>query len=76
MTIEEHLIDRANAYIAKELWQKISTELDASVGKRILTSEKERFTYIKKRVTELLKEYIMETPKPGRPKKDDKKIED
>ena len=76
MTIEEHLIDRANAYIAKELWQKISTELDASVGKAILTTEVERFQYIRKRVNDLLKEYLGEKPKLGRPKKDDKETED
>lgn len=57
MTIRQHLNDKVNAYIAKELWQKISTEYDDKVMHGGLGDEHERFPWLVKRAKELLKEY-------------------
>ena len=57
-SIEQHLMNRVNAHIAKQLWQKMSTELEAPSGR--LADEREKFPWMIKRAKELLKEYIGE----------------
>ena len=60
MTVKQHLTDKANAYIAKELWQKMSSELNNRIERGELGDEHERFPWIAKRVKEILEEYLNE----------------
>ena len=57
-SIEYYLMEKVNANIAKQLWQKMSTELEAP-GKRLL-DERKKFPWMIERAKELLKEYIGE----------------
>ena len=57
-SIEQCLMNRVNAHIAKQLWQKMSTELEAPSAR--LADERKKFPWMLKRAKELLKEYIGE----------------
>ena len=62
-------MNRVNDYLARQIWAKISTELDHQMmqaGK--LNDEHERFPWMLKRAEELLEEYIVEK-KPEKPGK-------
>ena len=59
MTIREFLINKVNEYIARQLWTKISTELDTKVMKtKELADEHKRFPWMIKRIDDLLDEYV------------------
>ncbi|HUS88653.1 MAG TPA: hypothetical protein VMW91_04645 [Desulfosporosinus sp.] len=58
MTVKQHLEDKINAYIAKQIWGKISTELDRMVPSGELAEEQKRYRWIIVRGIELLKEYV------------------
>ena len=60
MTVREHLQDRVNAWIAKTLWAKISTELDSKTMSGELADEHVQFPWMQKRMNELLEEFIPE----------------
>ena len=55
--IKDFLMERVNSYIAKQLWQKISTELDAKIPTGELADERARFPWMVKRASELIKEF-------------------
>jgi CO dehydrogenase/acetyl-CoA synthase beta subunit len=73
MTVKQHLEDRVNAWLAKQLWDKISTELEVKMRGE-LADEHVRFPWIQERVKELLSEYLPE--KIRKRTKDEEKIED
>jgi hypothetical protein len=73
MTVKQHLEDRVNAWLAKQLWDKISTELEKKMRGE-LADEHVRFPWIQERVKELLSEYLPE--KIRKRTKDEEKIED
>ena len=61
MTIKQHITEKVNEYIARQIWAKISTELDHLMmqqGK--LHDEVERFAWMRKRANELVKEFANE----------------
>jgi len=67
MTVKEHLQDKVNAWIAKTLWAKISTELDAKTMSGELADEHAQFPWLQKRMGELLKEYVPEKVRAKKP---------
>jgi len=64
MTIKEFLINKANEFIAKEIWRNLGTELDRKINGE-LADEHVRFPWIVKRAMELAEEY---TEKPVKKK--------
>ena len=56
MTVRQHLTDKANAWIASQLWRKINKELGRN--EKELVDEHEKFPWIMNRVKELSKEYL------------------
>ena len=57
MTIKEHLENKVNDYIARQIWAKVSTELDAKIPTGELADEHVRFPWMMKRALELMEEY-------------------
>ena len=52
-------MEKVNAYIAKQIWQSISTELDnARMQEQKFASAKDQFEFLIGRADELLQEYI------------------
>ena len=62
MTIREHLQDKVNAWIAKELWAGISTEKDAKTMRtHELTGDMHQvIPWMMKRMDEILDEFVPE----------------
>ena len=60
MTVKQRLEELVNARIAKELWDKLNTELEAKSMSGELADEHVRFSWMTKRSKELLKEYLNE----------------
>ena len=70
MTVEQHLIEHANNWLAREIWRKISTELEDNAIQGRFTTEAEKYEWLQRRIKELLKLHI-----PKR-KKNEKEAED
>ena len=68
MTIKESLENKVNDYIARQIWAKVSTELDAKIPTGELADEHVRFPWMIRRALELLDEYMAEKkPKEKKP---------
>ena len=60
MTAKQYLEERVNARIAKELWDKMNTELEVGTMSGELADEHVRFSWMSKRAKEMIKEYLNE----------------
>lgn len=59
MTIQEHLQDKVNAWIAKQIWQSISTEKDnLTMREHKLATTREQFDFMRQRADELIRELV------------------
>lgn len=77
MTIKEHLENRVNDYIARQIWAKVSTELDARIPTGELADEHVRFPWMLKRAIELMEEYMgKKKPEKKKPAPEKEPVED